>query len=496
MTTVTLPAFVPYRGDEAFRPYKPKAGMELSSMFQRLFSFDFCNRRTKKPRQRTFQHSATTCDMSESSIDLFSDDDSTSCASSAGEHYNRSWHHSWQSASYHDSWQQQQQQALYYQQQQQASWQLYHNSFQSPTREQFASPAFPPCVTPSPRRRPHEPINPQDSFVRTSCWAPTEDSCSNRGSSRPRLYSNASTASHRRTDEVHIPTPEQIFRPSIIETRTRSTDTKLSMLSAPSLLSSDSSSSSVGPAWDQLSETEHTTNIGRTHRRNASYCSSSSEPTSHANDWTLDWLLQAAPEPPISSLHEQHTYLPVSPVPPAAALSAVASIFTAGWMAVLSDPTTIPRRRHVQFVQLLSGGVLQLATTNNSTVLMRPQAPRVEMISPPTGHCLVLDAASSARANDPTTVYLLPVHLPPETLDSCCAAAAASAMKVRTEDKDDDDSAEDTKSSSEDDDLLDMYPDLPYAPHPQHDAVMHLRFALDSALALDARIRVRRPART
>ena len=207
------------------------------------------------------------------------------------------------------------------------------------------------------------------------------------------------------------------------------------------------------------------------------------------------------------------SYLPGLPIPDAATVTAVASIFTAGWTAVFweSPIDTVSSKvgnevpnvtlDNLYFIQLLPGGMLQLTPAVNEgtmgkTILVMPKCQTVsggggqwsvQLVSRRAGHCLVIAiAASTGSSKQQRELYLLPVHLPP----AYRSQMPNNSMQVSTEL---------TKSSNGNNNMSNLLfapfqdvdskkkgPSLLFAPNHQHDAALYLRFAMDSALTADA----------
>lgn len=199
------------------------------------------------------------------------------------------------------------------------------------------------------------------------------------------------------------------------------------------------------------------------------------------------------------------SYLPVAPVPQAAAQGGGDSekgdvVFTCGWAAVLrSDEFSAVRAANyesdddnaegasvlptiqksaIHYVQLLRSGHLQLVSLEKQEqqqpqkVKIESSTMRLEYVSKRVGHCLVLQGEASQ------TIALLPVNLPASYLAAAAAGAAAGNRKRRAAPPrffapfggDGDDKEEGDGGGR------------CYAPHAQHAAIMHVRFGMDAAL--------------
>ena len=172
------------------------------------------------------------------------------------------------------------------------------------------------------------------------------------------------------------------------------------------------------------------------------------------------------------------TYLPVEPVPRAAAKNDDdnnVTVFTYGWAAVFFDNdlvfdyddedddkserlTPTVERSSICYVQLVreekggSGAALQLTDLDNRERRVPIACMRVEPVSRRAGHCLVL---TPRDGRDGGGVSILPVHLPASFL---AGGASGRHSRFLVDDGDG------------------------YAPQAQHQAVMHVRFGMDAAL--------------
>ena len=150
-------------------------------------------------------------------------------------------------------------------------------------------------------------------------------------------------------------------------------------------------------------------------------------------------------------------FLLLLPVPPAAAVSTLASVFTAGWATVYWDRNELQSEEsistnHLYFIQLLSGGILQLTpyAPNQSSVLVTPSKKwSIDTVNSQVGHCLSFAVAASTT--NQSHAFLVPVHVKHNQV---------------------------------------VLPKV--ASNYQHDACIHLRFAMDAALTMDAVLRSRR----
>lgn len=199
------------------------------------------------------------------------------------------------------------------------------------------------------------------------------------------------------------------------------------------------------------------------------------------------------------------SYLPSLPIPDAAAASLVASVFTAGWTAVFWKSPTGPGHSSndvpnvtldkLYFIQLLSGGMLQLTPAvegaTHKTILVMPKCRtvqggggewKVQLVSRRAGHCLAVDiTASTGSSKQQREIYILPVHLPHSYRSRMPKPACESEQSVGemlfTPFR-----ASDTQEGPL------------FAPSHQHDAVLHLRFAMEAAMSMDlSRQRQRKP---
>jgi hypothetical protein len=243
-------------------------------------------------------------------------------------------------------------------------------------------------------------------------------------------------------------------------------------------------------------------------------------------DWTLDWLTgnsSAAADPLVSSTDiagaaagavQDHSnepaYLPIYPVPPSASTSMAASIFAAGWCAVFYDdlkPLRINQEllldimpSNICYLQLLSGGMLQLTSAvdgeERKTVLVSPQSvdsSNLKLLSKRIGHCLVLEttttmstAAYKNHLQTQQTLFVLPIRLPGSfraDMTDYFAGQRNEPPSIPSLDlffppshNNDNDHQQQQQQQQQ------QY----YPPNPQHEAAIHLSFALDAALRLDA----------
>lgn len=163
-------------------------------------------------------------------------------------------------------------------------------------------------------------------------------------------------------------------------------------------------------------------------------------------------------------------------------------VFTIGWMAAffhttsfpIPEPIYVPMKvclKDLYFVKILSGGVLQLFTSQkNSEGRAISVVPECEEVSSATDgktmkllsrrkrNCLVLDiAASSGLAKDQQVIYLLPVHLPPAYRNH------TPSLTTRAEDNIQPENAENN---------------VLFTPNDQHDAVLQLRSAIEATLTM------------
>jgi hypothetical protein len=188
-------------------------------------------------------------------------------------------------------------------------------------------------------------------------------------------------------------------------------------------------------------------------------------------------------------------YLPIYPVPPAAsAAPTAATIFSAGWCAVFYDlkPLRINEElvldittSNICFLQILCGGMLQLTSAvdgDRKTVLISPQSSssKIKLLSKRIGYCLVLETTASTELNALQTLFVLPISLP------------GSFREEMTDYFDEKRSMPPVMPS------LDLFfspsrdAQRQYAPNPQHEAAIHLSFAMDAAMKLDEATRRRR----
>jgi len=191
------------------------------------------------------------------------------------------------------------------------------------------------------------------------------------------------------------------------------------------------------------------------------------------------------------------SYLPSLPIPDAAAASLVASIFTAGWTAVFWQSPTRPGQSSnevpnvtldkLYFIQLLSGGMLQLTRAvegaKHKTILVMPKCRtvqggggewKVQLLSRRAGHCLAIDiTASTGSAKQQREIYILPVHLPPSYTRLMLKPACESEQSLAGEMIFTPFRASNTQKGPL------------FAPSHQHDAVLHLRFAMEAAMSMD-----------
>ena len=192
---------------------------------------------------------------------------------------------------------------------------------------------------------------------------------------------------------------------------------------------------------------------------------------------------------PTTNSSSPFEYLPLHPIPRAARASAAVSVFAVGWAAVFWEspihkvtryssievPTVGPE--NLYYIHLLTGGILQLTTSSGEIALVTPKNRwKVQLVSRRAGHCLVVGAAASTTKA--RKVYILPVHLPssPDTptttttsSEDICFAPFGNETSAKQQ---------------------------PYAPNQQHDAVIHMRFALEAALRMDVALRSSATTRT
>jgi hypothetical protein len=151
-------------------------------------------------------------------------------------------------------------------------------------------------------------------------------------------------------------------------------------------------------------------------------------------------------------------YLPTTPVPAAAAAAASSGVaFRAGWAAVvwnafLEDASTLTESA-IFFVQLLNCGTLQLIPWSGEQCVehipLSDYRMSVSHASDQAGDYLSLVTGD-------TNLCILPVHLPESTLVREDGVVANRTLFVDA--------------------------DQSYAPTSQHDATLHMRFAMDAAL--------------
>ena len=203
-------------------------------------------------------------------------------------------------------------------------------------------------------------------------------------------------------------------------------------------------------------------------------------------------------------------YLPIHPVPRLSLFSAKATVLSAGWAAVFweSPIAKLPTRYSIEvpkmgpenlfYIQLLTGGMLQLTPlvdAEQKMILMTPKSVsphgdkgdswRVPLVSRRAGHCLVMEAMASTIKDKEHNIYILPVNIPSERL---------TQLSHETHENIGDTSIEEDIffapfGPGGGTDSVDGESPQPYAPYHQHDAVMHLRFAMEAALSMDAALR-------
>lgn len=207
------------------------------------------------------------------------------------------------------------------------------------------------------------------------------------------------------------------------------------------------------------------------------------------------------------------SYLPTMPVPQGASVSSVASVFTVGWVAVFwqlpsecmnktfANPVPNVSIENLYFVQLLSGGILQLTPpmeqTTRKTILVMPKCKhvqgegrnwKVELVSHRAGYCLAVNIdASTGSSEQQNELYLLPVHLPLSSRNLIATNPGPQSnipehllfSPFRT-------AAQDEKNEA---DCCLSSPLALFAPNHQHESTLHLRFAMEAALTADVTLR-------
>jgi len=207
------------------------------------------------------------------------------------------------------------------------------------------------------------------------------------------------------------------------------------------------------------------------------------------------------------------SYLPTIPVPQSASVCSVASVFTVGWVAVFwrlpsecmnkSGAYPVPKVtiENLYFVQLLSGGVLQLTPpmeqTTRKTILVMPKCKhvqdegrnwKVELVSCRAGYSLAVNIeASTGSSGQQKELYLLPVHLPLSSRNLITTNQGSKSnipehmlfSPFRN-------AAQGGKSAA---DRCHSSPLALFAPNHQHESTLHLRFAMEAALTADVTLR-------